>query len=151
VRDLTAVYSFIDSTHLIRVSETQLLCRCPVTDCIYSTLLGCICQCWTKIRAQKTARERKNEFKNDREKALHWLRDRRPRGPSSNPGRGKISFFLNVVQTGSGAHPAIYSTGIGGSFLGVKRPGRQTDHSLPTSAEVKKRWVYISTPPYVML
>jgi hypothetical protein len=42
------------------------------------------------------------------------------------------------VQTGSGAHPASYQTGIGGPFPGVKaRPGRDADHSPPSSAEVK--------------
>jgi hypothetical protein len=30
---------------------------------------------------------------------------------------------------------------------GVKRPGRDADHSLPTSAEVKKTRVYTTTPP----
>jgi hypothetical protein len=29
---------------------------------------------------------------------------------------------------------------------GVKRPGREVDHSPPTSAEVKKMRIYISTP-----
>jgi hypothetical protein len=28
----------------------------------------------------------------------------------------------------------------------VKRPGREADHSPPTSAEVKKMWIYLSTP-----
>jgi hypothetical protein len=42
------------------------------------------------------------------------------------------------VQTGSGAHPASYPMGTGGSFLGGKaRPGRDADHSPPSSAEVK--------------
>jgi hypothetical protein len=31
---------------------------------------------------------------------------------------------------------------------GVKRPGRESDHSPPASAEVKKILVYTSTPPY---
>jgi hypothetical protein len=35
----------------------------------------------------------------------------------------------------------------GAFFQGVKRLGREVDHSTPTSAEVKKIWVYISTPP----
>jgi len=35
------------------------------------------------------------------------------------------------------AHPASYSMGAGGSFSGVKRPGRETDCSPPSSAEVK--------------
>jgi hypothetical protein len=35
--------------------------------------------------------------------------------------------------------------------LGVKRPGCEADHSAPTSAEVKKIWIYISTPPYAFM
>jgi hypothetical protein len=43
------------------------------------------------------------------------------------------------VQTGSGAHPAPYTMGTGGSFPGGKeRPGRDADHSPCSSAEVKK-------------
>jgi hypothetical protein len=45
--------------------------------------------------------------------------------------------LLHVVQTGSGAHSASYPVGTGDSFLGVKWPGREADHSPPTSAEVK--------------
>jgi hypothetical protein len=30
---------------------------------------------------------------------------------------------------------------------GIKRPGRQTDHSLPSRADVKNAWRYTSTPP----
>jgi len=30
--------------------------------------------------------------------------------------------------------------------LGVKRPGRETDRSPPSSAEVKNAWRYTSTP-----
>jgi hypothetical protein len=29
----------------------------------------------------------------------------------------------------------------------VKRPGREADHSPPSNAEVKKTWIYTSTPP----
>jgi hypothetical protein len=36
--------------------------------------------------------------------------------------------------------------GSGGSFLGVKRLGHEADHSPPASAEVKKMWIYTSTP-----
>jgi hypothetical protein len=38
--------------------------------------------------------------------------------------------------------------GTGGSFPGVKRQVREADHSPPTIAEVKKMWIYTSTPPY---
>jgi len=31
--------------------------------------------------------------------------------------------------------------------LGVKRPGREADHSPPSSTEVKNAWSYTSTPP----
>jgi hypothetical protein len=29
--------------------------------------------------------------------------------------------------------------------------GRETDHSTPASGEVKKMWVYMSTPPYAFM
>jgi hypothetical protein len=35
--------------------------------------------------------------------------------------------------------------------LGVKRPVREADHSLPCTAEVKNAWSYISTPQYVFM
>jgi hypothetical protein len=42
------------------------------------------------------------------------------------------------VQTGSGAHPASYPKGTGGPFPGGKAwPGRDADHSPPSSAGVK--------------
>jgi hypothetical protein len=42
------------------------------------------------------------------------------------------------VQTGSGAHPASCTMGTGGPFPGGKaRPGRDADHSPPSSVEVK--------------
>jgi len=34
----------------------------------------------------------------------------------------------------------------GGSSPGVNRPGREADHSPPSSAEVKNEWIYIFTP-----
>jgi hypothetical protein len=33
----------------------------------------------------------------------------------------------------------------------VKRPGREADHSPPSSAEAKNAWSYTSTPQYVIL
>jgi hypothetical protein len=34
---------------------------------------------------------------------------------------------------------------------GVKRPEREADHSPPASAEVKKMWIYMTTPPYAFM
>jgi hypothetical protein len=42
-----------------------------------------------------------------------------------------------VVQTGSGAHPTSYPMGTGAISSEVKRPGRESDNSRPTSAQVK--------------
>jgi hypothetical protein len=52
------------------------------------------------------------------------------------------------VQTGSGAHPASCTMGTGGSFPGGKaRPGRDADHSTPSSVEVKKEQkLYLLSP-----
>jgi hypothetical protein len=35
----------------------------------------------------------------------------------------------------------------GAPSLGVKWPGREADHSPPSSAKVKNAWSYTSTPP----
>jgi hypothetical protein len=45
---------------------------------------------------------------------------------------GQEFSLLHVVQTGSGAHPASYPMGTGGSFHGGK-----------ASDEIKKKWIYI--------
>jgi hypothetical protein len=39
----------------------------------------------------------------------------------------------------------------GALSLGLKRPGRETDHSFPFSAEVKSAWSYTSTIPFVFV
>jgi hypothetical protein len=46
--------------------------------------------------------------------------------------------------------PSLPSNGYRGwgPSLGVKRPGREADHSPPTSAEVKNVWSYTSTLQY---
>jgi hypothetical protein len=36
-------------------------------------------------------------------------------------------------------------------YRGVKQPGREANHSPPASAEVKKIWIYTSTPPYAFM
>jgi hypothetical protein len=61
-------------------------------------------------------------------------------------GAGNFSLH-HSVQNGSGAHPASYPVSTRGCFLGVKRPGRDADHSPPSSAEVKE-WVelYLHSP-----
>jgi hypothetical protein len=60
--------------------------------------------------------------------------------------------LLRGVQTGSGAHPLSYQMGTGGPFIrGKKRPFREAGNSTPTSAEVKKTWIYTSTRPYVVI
>jgi hypothetical protein len=52
---------------------------------------------------------------------------------------GAVNFFLHHrVQNGSGAHPASYPMGARALSLGVKRPGRETDHSPPSTDEVKE-------------
>jgi hypothetical protein len=55
-----------------------------------------------------------------------------------SPAETKRIFPLACVQTGSGAHPASCTMDTVGPFLGGKvRPGRDAEHSPPSSAEVK--------------
>jgi hypothetical protein len=59
----------------------------------------------------------------------------------------EIFLFTTASRTALGpTHPPIYWVP-GALSLGVKRPGREADHSPPSSAEVKNAWSYTSTPP----
>jgi hypothetical protein len=52
---------------------------------------------------------------------------------------GALNFSLHHrVQTGSETQLASYPASTRGSFPRVKRPGREHDHSPPSSAEVKE-------------
>jgi hypothetical protein len=62
------------------------------------------------------------------------------RGSISGRCSGGIFSLRHHVQTGSGAHPASYPAGTRGFFPAMKRPGRETDHSPPSSTEVKNAW-----------
>jgi hypothetical protein len=54
-----------------------------------------------------------------------------------SPAEAKDFSSILRVQTGSGAHPASCPMGTGGPFPeGKARPGRDADHSPPSSAEV---------------
>jgi hypothetical protein len=58
----------------------------------------------------------------------------------SIPGRGKGFSSSLCAQTSSEAHPASCTMGTEGNFTGYKaRPGRDADHSPPSSAEVKNK------------
>jgi hypothetical protein len=62
---------------------------------------------------------------------------------------GAEDFSSNpCIQTGSGAHPASYPMGTGGPFpFGKAWPGRDANHSPPSSAEVKYEWeLYLLFP-----
>jgi hypothetical protein len=62
--------------------------------------------------------------------------DNRAIGVRSPEGVKDFSSSL-CVQTGSGAHPASCTMGTGGTYPGSKAlPGRDADHSPPSSAEV---------------
>jgi hypothetical protein len=49
-----------------------------------------------------------------------------------SPAGAKDFFSSLCVQTSSGAHPAFFTMGTGGKA----QPGRDADHSPPSSAEV---------------
>jgi hypothetical protein len=75
-----------------------------------------------------------------------WLQAWRP-----SPGRVK-NFLLPTSSRpvlGSTQPPILC---VPGSLSpGVKRPGREADHSSPSSAEVKQMWIDTSTPPYAFM
>jgi hypothetical protein len=72
------------------------------------------------------------------ERVWTWMDDRGSRFPFP-AGAGNFSLH-HRVQNGSGVHPASCQWVPEALSLGVKRPGREADHSPPSSAEVKE-WV----------
>jgi hypothetical protein len=69
------------------------------------------------------------------------------------PGGSKICSLFSATAS----RPALVPThtsiqGVPGAFIpGVKRLGREGDHSPQSSAEVKNMWSYTSTPQYVLM
>jgi hypothetical protein len=53
--------------------------------------------------------------------------------------------FITVSRAALGPTQPPIQWVPGALSLGVKRPGREADHSPPSSAEVKKVWSYTST------
>jgi hypothetical protein len=50
-----------------------------------------------------------------------------------------------------GPRSLLFSGYRGDVSPGLKRQGREADHLPPTSAEVKKLWIYTSTPLYAFM
>jgi len=67
----------------------------------------------------------------------------------SVPGRGSDGNFClrSASKKNSGAHPVSFLMGTRAVIPTVKLQDRGTDHSTPSSAEVKNAWSYNSTPP----
>jgi hypothetical protein len=68
-----------------------------------------------------------------------WLRDGRPRGRSSSPGGSKNFHFSMSSSPSLGSTESPIQWVQGALSPDVKQPGRETDHSLPSSGEIKKR------------
>jgi hypothetical protein len=65
-------------------------------------------------------------------------------------GATKGLFSLHIyIQTGTGAHSASYPVGSGDNM--TRGPGREADHSPPSSCEIKNVWSYTSVPPYFVV
>jgi hypothetical protein len=83
--------------------------------------------------------------------ATGYRLDDRGRGWSSSPSRVKNFLFS------TSSRPALGPTQLPIQWVpealspGVKRPGREADHSPNTSAKVKKMWIYTSTLPYALM
>jgi hypothetical protein len=68
------------------------------------------------------------------------------RGPIPGMGKQVTSSLRHRVQTGTGTTQSPIQW-----VPGVKRPGRETDHSPPSSTEIKNAWSYSQVAQYVFM
>jgi hypothetical protein len=80
-----------------------------------------------------------------------WLWAGGLRGWSSSPGKFKNFLFSMLARPALGFTQPPIQWVPGALSPGVKRPGREAHHSPPTSAEVKKMWIYTYTPSYAFI
>jgi hypothetical protein len=114
-------------TDLLLYPEKRFVCRRSVGDCSNSNTFICVplsvCMPQTQVREE-------------------------PNSAISILSLTRIRNQLRVIFV---TDSTSYTMGTGSSFPGLKRPGREADHSPSTSAEVKKMWIYTSTPPYAFM
>jgi hypothetical protein len=77
-----------------------------------------------------------------RSRYTDWLRAGRPRVWNSSPGSIKTFLFSTSSRPTLGRIEPPIQWIPRALSLGVKRPGREADHSHPTSAGVKIIWIY---------
>jgi hypothetical protein len=72
--------------------------------------------------------------------------------PPVSPQRRCYVWHFQIFCVSPPAPPSLLSSGYCGALsLEVKLPGRETDHSPPSSAGVKNSWSYTSTRQYVFM
>jgi hypothetical protein len=74
-----------------------------------------------------------------------WLRTGRPKVMRSSSDTVKNFLFSMLARLILGPIQPPIQFVLGTISAGVKRPGREADHSPPTSAKVKNTWIYTST------
>jgi hypothetical protein len=71
-------------------------------------------------------------------------------GKRSWPNRGTIPEGLRKITKTSVGITGV-PTEIWSQYPEVKQPGRESDHSPQTRVQVRKMWIYTSTPPYAIM
>jgi len=68
------------------------------------------------------------------------------------PAGALLGFFISPLRPDRLWGPLSHlSNGYGAVLpLGIKRPGRESDHSPPSSAKAPNVWSYTSTPPILL-
>jgi hypothetical protein len=80
-----------------------------------------------------------------------WLRAGRPRGQTSSPSRVKNFLLSTSSRPVLGPTQPPIQWVLGALSSGVKRQGREADHSPPVSAEAKKMGIYTSISSYAFM
>jgi hypothetical protein len=148
-RKKTSKHIFAYRVHCLEKTFTNsLLLLIPVLCIIYNN-----CIQWTHIVKVRFVRPQGSSPKRLIEFRLIWYGRGIALAYAPND-RGFESWQgLGIFLFTTASRPALGSTQppiqwVPRAFsVGAKRPGREADHSPPSSAEVKNAWSYTTTPP----
>jgi hypothetical protein len=112
-----------------------------------------LCSCSLTLETEKAVKYSKNKHMKQIEirDSVVGIATGYEQGSEFESGRVKNFLFSTSSRPALGSTQPPIQWVPGTLSPGLKRPGREADHSPRASAEIKKIWTYTSSPPYAFI